>query len=244
MQVVGVRNVVDVLPSDWKPTQSHGAAEGTWWMIAPDGCIWRDNKLGPRLTKWEEARFLARDVWQKYQQTIDLMTQVFPHVSPSTLIATACTESQGQVDKSKWEKHKNDYSLGICQLLTATAFRLGVNMGWPLAGHWTKHGHLHAMPRAPYPYGRLSGWRSFLFNPFVSFAFAAAYHTTNNGRFKLQGDPLLQYACYNAGGPYVSNDSHWRIHSAKWGPGVHALDGFELYHNDAAALIAAKEWVA
>ena len=144
------------------------------------------------------------------------------------LAATICTESAGNPNAKRFEKHLNDYSFGLTQMLTSTAFAVGRKVGWPTelpldARRWQ-------MPKKPVPKGGTPDeWQKFLGEPYHACLLALTLHQLNDGRFGCQGDPIIMSASYNAGSPRRTDKNKWGLVSTA----AH-LDAFVQYFNDAA----------
>lgn len=123
-------------------------------------------------------------------------TSSLPHAMAQVehlVLATICAESKGNPTAERFEKHINDWSIGLMQTLTKTAAAVT---------------ELPGEPAKPIPAGgKLEWWRAFLREPFNSIAVGADLYLTvlaTDHRYwghadKPLLDPVLAYATYNAG---------------------------------------------
>lgn len=228
-----------ISPAWWTPSEWHGVRDCKQWRVGPGG-IELENVAGFRRTAWPPREHTAETIYRNHRKKLDLVRFAYPDIATATLVATASQESNGNRKAERYEARHDDYSIGICQQMTKSAFTIGRRMGWPRAtSELTRFPRLVAagllMPLGPYPGVPLLHWRRFLGNAFVSFSLAAAIHDENDRKWDCRGCPVLQYACYNAGHPRVPLEGHendWGLHHTL--PG---LDGFTNFYNDAVNAI-------
>jgi len=235
---------VKIISDDWRATDWHGI-EGRRrrWRVTDKGIELKG--IGHRGSASQPE--LAAEVARAYR--IDLISildtyQLDPHaleglVMVSALVGTACNESAGDPKAKRYEDHLSDYSFGLTQILTGTAHSLARGMGWP--EQTAEDAKKWQLPDRPIPKGgKIGEWRRFLELPYNALLLAAEFHKINDKRFGLKGDPVLWYACYNAGSLRASDSNAWGIvHS------VPALDSFCNFANDAwRYFTAAGDWSA
>lgn len=234
---------------EWRPDVFHRVSPAQvgekklWWFQAVEGIsILSEN--GVRRTRGK-PRTVQR-IWHDYAPAINGVAMAeFPDeplhtfdVGPPSarryfeieiiLCAVMATESGGRTNAERYEKHLNDWSFGPMQILTATAASAN-KQGPPLFSA------LKPVPRGGDP----RAWRVVLADPEVSLRLAARLLRKANARWRLKGDPILLYACYNAGGPYASKRTPWGLRAYdRDGPGPEwgALDHFAAWYGDACAV--------
>lgn len=239
-------------PNNWTPY--------TWKFVVTSFFQWRLNprtgfiedmmpngKLNVRTTHPSNPNaLLAADLIERYGETFLFASQVWC-VPAATLVATACNESGGDESAKRFEQHISDYSFGLCQQITSTAYAVGRASSWPRADKVLSKTHPHrdwTMPMMSYPSAlkrKLGGhdiaairehWARFLGNPYVSIMLAAAVHHFQSKRWNTQHDPILDYATYNSGGLYVGT-TRYGLHAT-----MAALEAFNLFYNDTVKIFA------
>lgn len=205
-----------ILPPNWRPDIWHGAPLGVQWRVTPRGIL-LNGQEHPQLSAIPEIRALPLQCWRLFNNEVNSLANIF-QVSRPLLLATIASESGGNVNAMRDEGF--DRSYGLAQTLTGTADFIGRWLGWPRG-----EGPFLMPMQARTEYHQ---WEKFLSAPWTSIALCAALHSYNNSRLNLQGDPMLLYAAYNAGGVYESNGDHYRIRNA-----TPALDAFRLMFNGA-----------
>jgi hypothetical protein len=139
-------------------------------------------------------------------------------IDPAVLAATIVLESGGQQDALRYEKHLDEYSIGLAQLLTSTAWTLGYHLKNKTM---PKHYRCWNMPKHPVSRGgNLEEWKLYLRKPLINITLCAGLYNLNNGRFGLKNDPVLLYCSYNAGSIRPANNPWGLMHAYP------ALDGF------------------
>jgi hypothetical protein len=142
--------------------------------------------------------------------------------------AIMATESGGNVKARRYEKHLNDWSFGPMQMLTATA------------SFYQRKGYTLFKALKPVPKGGdPAEWAAVLSDPKIALRLACRMLAYMNDKYTLKGDPILMYACYNAGGPYASTRTPWGLRAYdRDGPGPlpGALDHFAAWYGDACAV--------
>jgi hypothetical protein len=201
----------------WRLDRWHSVSgKSRKWMVEPGG-IAVGREKGVRRTKGEpKTAMRIMNTWGKVIRHMGLTFDVDPRV----LTAIVCIESGGKENAERYEKHLNDWSIGLCQTLTATAHQLAKMIGIP-------NGPTKPVPKG----GDLDDWRSFLSMGWNSIMLAGAYLENAGRRWDLRGDPVLLYACYNAGSPRLTDKNPWGL--VNYG---HALDAFTRFYGDACAV--------
>ena len=141
-------------------------------------------------------------------------------IDAAMLAAVVATESGGDPNAERQEPKLKDRSIGLTQTLTATALGLAKRAGVLVPAK--------SLPKG----GELLHWRAALRDPATSLRLAAVYLDAADQRWKCQGDPVLLYACFNAGGPYASHDNSWGLRA--YGT---ALDAFARWYGDACEVL-------
>ncbi len=208
-----IAQIVDV-DERWSPKRWHSVkGKVRKWMVTEAG-IWVGRE--PHVRRTSGAPKTAGRIVGSYGKVIHYQAQTF-NVDRRVLTAVICIESAGQCHAERYEKHLNDYSIGLCQTLTATAWHLAQGIGLP------------DVPEKPVPKGGdLDAWRHYLGMGWNSIMLAGAYLNQANQRWSLQDDPVLLYASYNAGSPRLTDKNAWGL--VNYG---HALDAFTRFYGDA-----------
>lgn len=197
VQLAKIQNA-DGPDKDWRPEVFHFVANSkhkrAWRLKFGEG-IQVFGEDGVRRTKG--APTTLRKVVRNYMQVVSTALTSFP--DEYMLLAIIANESRGNANAERYEKRINDWSFGLCQLLTGTAYGL------------LKECNLKA-PAAPIPKGgSVDAWRKFLCDPNTNIVLAASYLSRLNHKFKCKGDPILLYACYNAGSPRPATKNQWGL---------------------------------
>lgn len=164
-------------------------------------------------------------IFNRYGVAIDKFSSTLSQMR--LIAATIATESGGRLPADRYEKHINDWSFGLMQTLTNTAW--GIN----------KHVNVFPSNLKPFPKGGLkSEWKQYLDNPLISIELGAHYLKQINNTFKSKGDPVLIYSGYNAGSPRSSIKTPWGL-VYYIGPKqkIGALDHFVAWYGDACEVI-------
>jgi hypothetical protein len=198
----------------WEVGRWHSVkGKARMWCVTASG-IQVSREVLPRRTTGEPKT--ARRIVATWGKVIQHMGWAFD-VDVRVLTAVICVESGGKVDAERYEEHLRDRSIGLCQTLTATAHQLAKELGVP------------NVPSNPLPRGGdLGEWRKFLGMGWNSIMLAGAYLQKADRRWTLRSDPVLLYACYNAGSPRVTDKNPWGL--VNYG---HALDAFTRFYGDA-----------
>lgn len=209
-------------PDDWSPDDWHGAdGAKRRWKITGGGIVVR-NTSGPMRTRGEPIT--VSKIWSKFEAHF-IEAAKLTGVGARTLVAMVATESRGSEEAERFEAHLRDWSFGVAQTLTATAFEMAKSL--PITA-----------PRRPVPSDPSTehAWRRFLFEPRHSILIGARYIAYNDRRWRLRGDPVLAYAAYNAGSPRANLSRPWGLH---YTAGAHydALDVFAKWYGDACAAV-------
>lgn len=203
-------------PAEWRGVRGHSRR----WRTTAKG-IAVQGEPGPRRTKGEPITMGKR--WAEYGAEVREAHEE-TGIPIATILATIQTESGGKADAERFEAHLNDWSFGLAQTLTETA--------WAIARQLDVDA-----PRKPIPRGGVaSEWRAFLSVPRNSILIGAAYLAYNDERFRLLGDPILAAASYNAGSPRVKLENPWGI-VCTTAPTYDHCDVFSRWWGDALAVI-------
>jgi soluble lytic murein transglycosylase-like protein len=209
--------IVKVVDRDdrWTLNRWHSVSgQARKWCVTESGIQVARETTGARRTQGEPKT--ASRIVETWGKVIKHMGATFD-VDVRVLTAVVCIESGGKTDAERYEAHLNDYSIGLCQTLTATAHQLAKMIGLP-------NGPAKPVPKG----GDLDEWRSFLSMGWNSIMLAGAYLENANKRWGLQNDPVLLYASYNAGSPRATTKNPWGL--VNYG---HALDAFTRFYGDA-----------
>ena len=187
-----VRDGMD--PDPWTQTEWRGVrGHARRWRTTRAG-ISVKGEPGPRRTKGQPITMGKR--WNEFGAEIREAHEA-TGVPIATIMATLQTESGGDPKAARYEKHLSDYSFGLMQTLTETAFAISRQLDV-------------TAPRLPIPRGGIvSEWREFLFSPRNSILIGAAYLAYLDDHFQLLGDPVLLFSSFNAGSPRVDLESSW-----------------------------------
>ena len=105
-------------------------AGGTVMWKADDKGLWTKQLNG--LVKRSRSMVLtdlAAKLFETHQEDI-LNAEAMLGVAAPLMLTTMVAESGGQANAERYEAHLADYSIGVCQTLTATASALGELIGW------------------------------------------------------------------------------------------------------------------
>ena len=219
-----------IVCEDWAPDLWHGVnGVPRRWRVTPKGIeVQSESRL--RRTRWEKHATTAADIFTRWRDFIENAAEV-TGVDVRTLVAMMANESAGGPDLERHEAHLKDWSIGLSQVLTATARQVGVAMGFPEVTVDDAEAATYRMPMASVPGGGdLDEWRTFLRHPRNSIMIGAGVLAAFNEQHGLKNDPVLCYASYNAGAPYFSDRNEWGLRST-----THALDAFVNFHGDISA---------
>lgn len=220
----------------WSPDLFHSVGSGTIvWRQIPEGILVKTEE-SERRTRGEPVTL--RKIVSSYGREIDYASAISS--VPKQLIAgVIAAESHGNPVAERREAHLNDWSIGLTQIITATAQSLAANdMLWIGPLNLEEIASMKPIPRG----GDLGRWRSLLGDPRNAISLAAVYLRLANDLFKLKFDPVLCYAAYNAGSPRDSTITPWGVHyyriTKARGPGVvevvaDAMDSFVKWYGDA-----------
>ncbi len=159
---------------------------------------------------------------------------------PEQLIAAViAAESGGKPAAERYEKHLDDWSIGLGQTLTSTARQLYKEYPGALPNTLTPE---------PVPAGgSVAIWRGVLGEPDTSIGLIGAYMRRALDRFKLRMDPVLMYCAYNAGSVRAADDSAWGIkhyrHEKDGELVFSALDSFVAWFGDACDVYGSCETI-
>jgi len=214
-----------VASAPWTPRRLHGRPEldsekrhlFNQWALTDEGILVAGEKT-VRRTPGKPTTM--QKVMDRYHKDIFAAAGRFG-LTEQLIAAVLATESGGKAEAERYEKHINDYSIGLMQTLTATAKAL-------TAGDQDlPHISTEPVPRG----GSLEAWRGLLREPQNSIAFGSAYLRKQDDRLELKGDPILLYCSYNSGGVRPSSKNEWGIVS--YGE---ALDHFSCWYGDACSV--------
>lgn len=235
--------------AEWEPGEFHrvhpdqvGQKKHWWRMIYGGICVLGSD--APFRTRGRPATL--RRIQDKYGQEIYDVVETVGEIlydGPShefdeaqsmedfeiLIAATIATESGGRLPADRHERRIRDWSFGLLQTLTNTAYAIGKRM--------KKRGLFHDLPSAPVPNGGdPEHWKAFLDVPANSILLGAFYLKEVNDRFKLKGDPVLVYSSYNAGSPRPSKATKFGTvyyDPDLAGPKPGAVDKFVEWYGDA-----------
>ena len=149
-------------------------------------------------------------------------------VSEQLIAAALANESGGHEGAEKNEKDRHDRSIGIMQLLTATAKELSRRIDEPFLEPSLPDG------------GDVERWREYLSDNDTSIRLGAYYLSWLNKEYSCKGDPVLIYAAYNAGSPRADATRPWGLHynrvKRKDGSIFDAMDTFVNWYGDACTV--------
>lgn len=206
-----------------------GAAGSMQWRVTEQGIETRKfgHSMGVRRSK--VLKELPGTLWANHKGDFGSVSEAFL-LDPVVLLTTAVVESGGKTAAVKYEKHLNDYSIGLCQTLTATASAMCRMLHWPRLGEVDDVELLQDVigflcPDKSVPKGGgLKEWEQFLGIPYNSLCMAASLHAYNSERYATN-DPIGLYAAYNAGSIRRGNNA-WGLASATM-----ALDSFANFYS-------------
>lgn len=215
---------------DWCPTRYHrvSGAQGHVWKTTAQGVLVK-GEGSTRRTRGEPTTL--RGIQDRFGA---LMDQIFfdTGVPIQLLAATMANESGGHDGGERFEKHLNDWSIGVMQTLTNTA--------WGVARSATHFNLKHVAQMTPIPKGgNLQDWRLTLHNSTTSLLLGAEMLRQINERFSCYWDPVLLYAAYNAGSPRKNDDRPWGLHYHRVelkDRVFDAMDTFTAWFGDACAV--------
>jgi len=214
----------------WDPERFHRikGTKGHIWKIVPEGVLVQ-GESSVRRTRGE-PKTLTR-IKDRFGE---LMEQVFldTGVPIQLLAATIANESGGHDGGERYEKHLNDWSIGVMQTLTKTAW--GIARSAPHL-HRKDIAHMKPIPQG----GNLQEWRRVLHNNTASVLLGAEMLRQINERYTCYWDPILVYAAYNAGSPRPNKDRPWGLHYhrvEKKDVVFDAMDTFAAWFGDACAV--------
>lgn len=237
-----------ILPADWTPGTWHGVdGAPREWRLGPDGIETRDHGRWRAPVRTDASlrdreglplRDLARRLYGAHSRVFHAAAETFG-LPVGLLVAVACCESGGDPAAERWEAHLSDRSIGLTQVLTATALQVGRGIGWPeigaAVGPELQEVAALRMPARSLPDGGdLAAWRAWLGQPYVAVHLAAAVLAELDRLRGCRGDPIALYAAYNAGGLYASTANPWGLRSAPV-----AIDAFAQHLNNAVADLGA-----
>lgn len=203
-------------PDPWIPEQWRGVKGHARRWRTTKGGVSVKGEPGPRRTKGNPITMGKR--WKEFERELREAHDT-TGVPIATIMATLQTESGGKADAERFEKHLGDWSFGLMQTLSETAFAIARQLDVDA-------------PRKPIPRGGVvSEWRAFLSVPRNSILIGAAYIAYNDVRFKLLGDPILAAASYNAGSPRVKMVNPWGL-VCTTGPTYDHCDVFSKWWGD------------
>lgn len=204
----------------WSPSRYHHVDGGkSAWRVQVDGILVQ-GEVAPRRTKGEPVTL--RRIRKRFG---DHIAQIAARtgLTQQLLGAIIAVESGGNEKAERFEQHINDWSIGLTQTLTATAYTVANRMRFePM---------LKPVPEG----GDVDEWRVYLGEPYTSIELGASYLVMQNERFALRYDPVLLYASYNAGSPRPSSGNDWGLvcYDAH---DYNALDCFAAWYGDACAV--------
>jgi hypothetical protein len=214
--------------TNYDPRKKHCAATNSivpfvWW-VEDDG-IHLDTFNGlnqSSLFRTYGEPVTLRKIVRSYSEVVSKSVSMFQF--PDTLkikefmYALIATESGGNPLAERYEQSLNDYSIGLCQVLTKTAGNLAKQCP-----------NLPTPPKPliedPNNQDLLKEWKDFFHNPFNSIVYATAMISL---AANVTTDPILLYASYNAGGIYHSSNNKWGIGSYN-----DSLTNFAEWYGDA-----------
>ena len=213
------------LPSDLNI--AHGVAGlPRRWMVTNDGIVVVGEDR-PRRTPGKPAT-LTR-IFAKYGPLIGEAADA-TGLSMRLIAAVIATESRGLETAERYEKGPDDWSFGLMQTLTNTAWFVSNLVS--LEGRFPK-----PVPKG----GDVNEWRKLLFNPRTSIILGSRYLREHSEEYGTK-DPVVLYAAYNAGGAYKAANRQWGLLS--YGPPDRpdqALDNFTAWYGDACAAFRGME---
>lgn len=215
---------------EWNPTRYHRvkSADGHIWKITEDG-VQVKGELSVRRSRGEPLTL--RRVKTRFEP---LMEQIFldTGVPIQLLSATMANESGGHDGGERYEKHLNDWSIGVMQTLTNTA--RGIAISSPHLGR-RDIAQMKAVPQG----GNLQEWRAVLHDHRTSILLGAELLKQINDRFQCYWDPILVYAAYNSGSPRKNEGRPWGLHYHRVAlpdRTFDAMDTFAAWFGDACAV--------
>lgn len=211
-------------PSPWVADDWHGIPGALITYAVYKGVVVRGED-SPRRTKGQPVTL--RKIDQAYHAIIEEAHELTGVARP-LIAATIATESGLNAEAERYEKHLKDWSFGVMQTLTETAFALCPRVGL-------------TPPDKPVPRGGdADKWRAFLFDPRNSILIGVAFLDYQDDRFAMLGDPVLSYAAYNAGSPRVNLDRPWGVHyfrhESDSGAVYDAMNTFVAWYGDACVV--------
>jgi hypothetical protein len=168
----------------------------------------------PSIRRTPGAPVTVTNVLSRYA---DLMEAFF---DPYLLLAVIANESRGLQSSKRYEARISDWSFGLGQVLSGTAYGLLCEAKRPPPDKPITDG------------GNVEVWERYLCKPENNVVLVRNYLMKLNQRFNLKNDPILIYAAYNAGSPRVGATSSWGL--VHHGP---ALDNLAAWYGDACYVV-------
>lgn len=226
----------------WAPYQFHSAYDAPIvWKQTPQGILVRGEE-SERRTRGEPTTL--RRIWGQYG---DVIRSVLSLVSAPRgvdggscvyplILAVIAAESRGNPTAERHEPHLHDYSIGLTQVLTATAHDLARTAPFSLLDIAQLHeiANEKTLPQG----GSLERWRALLQEPTNAVALAVWYLLRASRDGGLQFDPVLCYAAYNAGSVRENISTPWGLHYYRKVDNngkvvADAMDSFVKWYGDA-----------
>ena len=214
----------------WCPRRFH-SVEGAEiiWRQTDEGIEVKDE--GVRRTKGEPTTL--RRIVKDYGHLIDAACE-YTDVPRQLVAGMIAAESRGIPTAEREEPPIKDWSIGLTQTLTATAFTLAAQAPEELnVKEVTK---LKPLPQG----GDLAEWRGLLRQPFYGIRLGALYFSIVNRQSELKFDPVLCYAAYNAGSvrenlknPFGLHYYRKKLPDGRW---ADAMENFCRWFGDACAV--------
>lgn len=218
----------------WDPRRFHAVkgGGGHTWKVTDKGILVKDDDT-PRRTKGEPSTL--RRIYDRFLEEI-VSVSSFTGVPQQLIAAAIANESGGRDGGERYEKHLNDWSIGVMQTLTNTAW--GIAQQRPDLAVSVPLLDVRPFPKG----GDLDVWRALLHEAKTSITLGASYLDILNERFECQWDPILIYAGYNSGSPRPSQSKPWGLHyhrtKLKDGNIFDAMDTFAAWYGDACSVWA------
>jgi soluble lytic murein transglycosylase-like protein len=209
----------------WSPDRYHSIEQGTVVYKLTEGGILVKGQEQERRTKGQPltlSRIMAR-----YIGAIRDAAGEFA-ISEQLIAATIANESGGHENAERNEPARHDRSIGVMQILTATAKELSRRIDEPFLEPSLPDG------------GDLEKWRTYLNDDDTSIRLGAYYLSWLNKEFDCRGDPVMIYAAYNAGSLRADARCPWGLHynrvKRKDGTIFDAMDTFVAWYGDACTV--------
>lgn len=224
----------------WAPDKFHSVAGAPIiWKQTPRGILVHGEE-SERRTRGEPTTL--RRIWGQYGNVLrsvvdgvmDLPRPCLQEFFPLVL-AVIAAESRGDPTAERHEPSRHDYSIGLTQVLTATAQDLARTAPEKLRTRVVQLADIAAEKTIPKG-GSLERWRSLLQEPHNAIALAVWYLLRASSG--LQFDPVLCYAAYNAGSARENASTPWGLNYYRkvdnHGKVVaDAMDSFVKWYGDA-----------